>query len=155
MNVSLDKLKNFLEVANKVGYANAKARKAVSLRPASEDYHFEQDGLVYHDTYFGARDFIGEEIVYQENKPIWGMNYYGYIPDQKISEKTVYDFLRSALMQDSGDILPVRGPREYSEGESQYANQATGTLDRFSGEEHIIFNNELVYHCWYHGGAIE
>ncbi len=154
MKISSDELTSFLNAANKAGYANADAPKATSLRPASEDYHFEQGEFVYHDTYFGARDFIGEEIVYQANEPVWGANYYGYILDPNMPAKPLYDFLRFALMQEAAGILPIRGPREFSEDGSYYTNKVAGTLDRFSGEERILIDNKLVYRCWYHGGAI-
>ena len=155
MKISEVELENFLNAANKATYANKAAPKSASLRPSSEDYHFEQGDLIYHDTYFGTRDFLGEEVVYKTKKPVWGMNYYGYILSPDVSTKEVYEILRSALMQEYSDILPVRGPRNYAEGTSAYENQVDGNLDRFSGEERIYFKEELVYRCWYHGGNIE
>ena len=77
--IDLKQLADFLNEANKSTYANKDAPKASSSRLGSEDYHFEKDGLIYHDTYFGGRDFIGEEVVYKNNEPVWGLNYYGYI----------------------------------------------------------------------------
>ena len=154
MKISHRELADFLGVANKATYANKDAPKSTSLRPSSEDFHFEQGDLAYHDTYFGARDFIGGEIIYKTARPMWGANYYGYILNPTTPTEDVYSILRSALMQDS-DILPVRGPQEHIEGTSKYENQVDGTLDRFSGEERIYLENELVYRCWYHGGSIE
>lgn len=154
MQISHDELARFLNAANKATYANKEASKAVSLRPSSEDYHFEQGDLVYHDTYFGTRNFIGEEIVYKSGKPIWGMNYCGYVLNPDISTKDAYTILRPALMQKYDDILPVRGPKEYVLGNSKYTNKTEGTLDRFSGEENIYLNGKLIYRGWYHGGSI-
>lgn len=155
MKISNEELTGFLNAANKATYANKTAPKSASLRLSSEDYHFEQGDLVYHDTYFGARDFLGEEIVYKTKRPVWGMNYYGYISSPGVSTKEIYEILRSALMQEYSDILPVRGPRNYAEETSEYENQVEGKLDRFLGEERIYFKGELVYRCWYHGGSIE
>mgnify|MGYP001560167615 CR=1 FL=1 len=155
MKISSEELANFLSAANKATYANKDAPKSTSLRPSSDDYHFEQGDLVYHDTCFGARDFLGEEIVYKTGSPLWGMNYYGHILSPDVSAKDTYAILRSALMQEYGDILPVRGPREYVKGTSKYENQVEGTLDRFLGEEKIYSGEELIYCCWYHGGNIE
>ena len=118
MNVPDDELTIFLNAANKATYANKDAPKSASLRPLSNDYHFELGDLSYHDTYFGARDFIGEEIVYKATKSVWGMNYYGYVLNLGVPTKDVYTILRSALMQEYHDTLPVRGPREYVEGTS-------------------------------------
>jgi len=68
--MNIETLSKFLNEANKATYANKDAQKVVSSRLSSEDYHFEKDGLIYHDTYFGGRDFIGEEIVYEDRKPV-------------------------------------------------------------------------------------
>ncbi len=149
------RLAEFLEAANKATYANREAPKVESLRPASEDYHFEQGNLVYHDTYFGSRDFIGEEIIYEDGRPVWGMNYYGHVLKESISTQDAYAILRPALMQEYDDILPVRGPREYIEDNKRYINNVDGELDRFSGTEEIYIDNEVAYRCWYHGGLIQ
>ena len=39
------------------------------------------------------------------------MNYYGVIVSEQIDEKTLYGFLRDALMQECGDLIPIRGPQ--------------------------------------------
>jgi len=154
MEIDLKKLENFLREANKQTYANEIAPKAPSTRLKSVDYHFEKEDLAYHDTYFGPRDFIGSEIVYKENIPVWGMNYYGYILKSELPEKDVYDFLRQALIQRYTNVIPVRGPARYAINSWQYANATDGTLDRFSGTEIITLDGEEVYKCWYHGGLI-
>lgn len=152
--IDLTELASFLDEANKHTYADKDAKRAVSLRPASDDYHFEKGNLVYHDTYFGSRDFIGEEIVYKDNKPVWGMNYYGYVLNDDVSTEDATAILRPALMQEYDDILPVRGPSEYIVENSRYTNEVEGILGRFLGTEQIYLNEKLVYRCWYHGGFI-
>lgn len=155
MKIDAQKLTVFLNAANKETYANPTVEKSPSLRPASEDYHFEQGDLAYHDTYFGARDFVGEEIVYESNVPVWGMNYYGHVLKPEVSTADAYKILRPALMQEYNDIIPVRGPREYTEGIYTYKNNVEGNLEYFHGTEEIYLNKELIYRLWYHGGAIE
>lgn len=152
--IELDMLGQFLNEANKSTYANKDAPKATASRLKSEDYHFEKDGLTYHDTYFGGRDFIGEEVVYKDNLPVWGMNYYGYIFSETTSEKELYGFLRRALMQEYSDVIPVRGPGNYQDDDWEYSNSADGGLDRFTGVEEIYRAGVLVYRCNYHGGFI-
>ena len=100
MRIDLKQLANFLNEANKNTYANKDAPKASSSRLKSEDYHFEKDGLIYHDTYFGSRDFMGEEVVYKAYEPVWGLNYYGFILSETTNEKELYGFLRQALVQE-------------------------------------------------------
>lgn len=153
--IVLKQLADFLEQANKSTYANKDAPKASSTRLKSEDYHFEKDGLVYHDTYFGSRDFIGEEVVYESSEPVWGMNYYGYILSDKTDHKELYAFLRDALIQTYSDIIPVRGPKNHQKGDWEYTNTVEGELNRFTGTEEIYRAGILVYRCYYHGGFIE
>lgn len=156
MKIEIDilTLTRFLNDANKSTYANKNAPKAEASRLKSEDYHFEKDGLIYHDTYFGGRDFIGGEIVYKENIPVWGMNYYGYVLNPTISEKDVYDFLRKALMKEYSDIIPVRGPQSFADNEWCYTNSPVGDIGRFTGKEEISYKKEIVYRADYHGGFI-
>jgi hypothetical protein len=153
--VPLDVLANFLNDANKHTYANADAEKTVSSRLGSGDYHFEKDNLVYHDTYFGERSFIGEEIIYQDNKPMWGANYFGLMLDDDVDEKEVWIFLRKALMREYNNIIPLRGPKEFSENNWEYKFSAIGDLARFSGKEEIFYEGRLVYQLVIHGGFIE
>ena len=147
-------LAQFLRDANKATYANASAKKTASTRLESEDYHFEQGDLMYHDTYFGGRDFIGGEVVYEAQKPKWGMNYYGFVLEDALPEKEVYDFLRKALMKDVTGILPVRGPKQFSENGWMYTLSLDGDLSRFFGQEEISRSGTVVYRCFLHGGFI-
>lgn len=154
-DLPVDVLANFLSEANKQSYANKDALKVQSSRLNSEDYHCEKDDLMYHDTYFGSRDFIGEEIVYVESKPTWGANYYGFILKAEVGEKELYGFLRQALMAENKSLMPVRGLDGFSNGEWSYRFSAKGNLKRFSGQEEITLKGEVVYRCWIHGGYIE
>ena len=154
MVMHIEALGKFLNEANKATYANKNAPKVTPSRLKSEDYYFEKDGLAYHDTYFGGRDFIGEEIVYENEKPVWGANYFGFVLDEKVSEKEVYDFLRKALMQEYDDVIPVRGPSNFSVDDKEYHFLADGDLVNFSGKEEISFDGKVVYRCLIHGGMI-
>jgi len=148
------RLANFLNEANKNTYANASVEHAKSTHLNSEDYHFEQDDLIYHDTYFGSRDFFGSEVVYDVERPVWGANYYGYILDNEVGEKELYDFLREALMQEYDDVIPVRGPKEFAKGEWKYTFGVDGDLSNFIGTEKISYDRKVVYRMPIHGGFI-
>lgn len=152
--MTLEALATFLNEANKATYANKDAQKAPSSRPGSEDYHFEKDGLVYHDTYFGSRDFIGGEVVYEGGKVVWGANYFGFVLDEAVGEKDVYAFLREALMQEGGGVVPVRGPAHYKAGNKEYRFVVEGGLESFQGTEEILFDSRVVYRCHLHGGMV-
>ena len=154
-DLPIDVLDAFLREANSNTYANENVKKASPLRPGSNDYHFEKGDLTYHDTYFGATKFIGEEIVYKSGKPAWGMNYYGFTLNSEISEGLFDAILRPALMSGSGDNIPVRGPKEFINGEWKYTFNTEGDLANFTGLEEISKNGEVVCRLYCHGGFIE
>jgi len=154
-DLPIDVLDAFLREANLNTYANENVKKAFSLRPGSSDYHFEKGDLTYHDTYFGATKFIGEEVVYKSGKPAWGMNYYGFTVNNEISESLFDEILRPALMSGSGDNIPVRGPKEFINGEWKYTFNVNDDLANFTGIEEISKNNKVVCRLYCHGGFIE
>lgn len=100
----MDSLRYFLIEAKKQTYANENVEKQESSRNGSHDHEYSSNNMIYHDTYFGGTNFMGEEVVYEENDtPIWGMNYYGVTLDQTLSEEAVDKALRPALMQVGSD----------------------------------------------------
>lgn len=151
---SKNKIIKFLDKANKNTYANKEAQKVEPSRLKSEDYHFEEGELIYHDTYFGGRDFIGEEIIYEKEKPIWGANYFGFIIENKVNEKEVYNFLRKALMKKYSSKIPVRGPKKFSQSNWTYKSNIKGDVSRFVGKEEIFLKGKIIYCCFIHGGFI-
>lgn len=154
-DLPIDVLDAFLREANSNTYANENVKKASPLRPGSKDYHFEKGDLTYHDTYFGATKFIGEEIIYKNGKPAWGMNYYGFTLNNEISESLYDTILRPALMHGSDDNIPVRGPKEFINGEWKYTFNANGNLANFIGLEEISKKGKIVCRLYCHGGFIE
>jgi hypothetical protein len=152
--IDTDELVQFLGEANVNTYANKSAAKATASRLGSVDYHFEKGDLIFHDTYFGVRDFIGCEVIYKDRTAVWGMNYYGVIDRDETDEKTLYGFLRDALMQKQGDLIPVRGPQSFQAGEWRYTNTLNGGIDVFTGSEEIHEAGQLVYRAYYHGGFV-
>ncbi len=127
---------------------------AGSCRPASHDLGFQAGLFEYLDSYFGGTDFIGEEIVYEDHEPVWGMNYYGYIlkPD-KITAAEVGSLLKISLarMYAEGRFL---GGWRYHQDKWLYIDTSQGNLTRFSGREWIEQDGETVYELLYHGGLI-
>jgi hypothetical protein len=154
-DLPLDVLDSFLREANLHTYADKDVKRVTSLRPNSKDYHFEKDGLAYHDTYFGSTNFIGEEVVYQDSQPVWGMNYYGFTLNNEITESLFDAILRPALMSGSGGNIPVRGPKEFLNGEWKYTFNTDGDLANFTGLEEISKNGEIVCRLYCHGGFIK
>lgn len=155
-------LLQFLICAKKQTYANSNAEKQVASRLGSNDYQYTEiiDGkkMIYHDTYFGATKFIGEEVVYQDGDvPKWGMNYYGITLDDSLSEEAMDKALRPALMQVGNDtsVLPVRGPSQFENEGYVYTFRTEGTIENFTGIEEIYLGDKRIFclHC--HGGIIQ
>lgn len=111
-------IEDFLIEAKKQTYANENVEKVLSARKNSKDYEYKRDNMVYHDTYFGGTNFIGEEVVYVDDKTYWAMNYYGVTLDETLGEEAMDNALRPALMNVGvdKDIIPVRGPKEMING---------------------------------------
>lgn len=153
----MDNIRDFLISAKKNTYANESIEKKEASRRGSNDYEYSENGLTYHDTYFGGTKFMGCEVVYEnEETPIWGMNYYGVTLDNELSEEAIDKALRPALMQvGQSDILPVRGPKEYVNGEYKYTFDVNGSLEYFEGTETICKGKHKVYELKCHGGIIK
>ena len=153
----MQNLETFLIKAKKQTYANANIKKALSTRNQSKDYEYQDDNYLYHDTYFGTTNFIGEEVVYLDNQIYWAMNYYGKTLDDDYSEEAMDKALRPALMHvgESKNVLPVRGPKEYLNGEYKYTFQTKGDITNFEGVETIYKNNKKIYELKCHGGLIK
>lgn len=152
----MKELESFLIEAKKQTYANANVKRVTSSRLNSVDYEYKNDNMLYHDTYFGTTNFIGEEVVYQDNKVLWAMNYHGITIDDSLSESAMDNALRPALMLvGEDDIIPVRGPKEFVNGEYKYTFEVEGDLDNFQGIETIYKNNTKIYELRCSGGLIK
>ena len=127
---------------------------AVSCRPGSHDLRYAEGAWAYLDSYFGRQDFIGEEVVWFEDQPVWAMNYYGFILEPtKISPAEAGQVIKASLaeMYRQGRFL---GGFVYQYGDFRYEDTNTGDATRFTGLEKISHDGSLVYSLHYHGGLI-
>jgi hypothetical protein len=83
---SPEQLNAFIVQAKAVTYVGSGA-KSLSYRPGSHDLQFHEGAFSYLDSYFGGTDFIGQEVVYFNGKPVWVMNYYGRIPQSETASR--------------------------------------------------------------------
>ena len=151
-NGTMDKLQDFLVKAKQNTYANEKT-KEIKIKGGGKLLSFSEGGFHYQDKYFGTNPFSGEEIVLEDGKVIWVMNYYGKIL-VKLEPGKVYKFLKKALMKINKN-KPFRGPKKFSEGEFSYINNVDGDLTLFKGVEKIFLRKKKIYFCYYHGGSIK
>jgi hypothetical protein len=150
----LHELEAFIVRAKSKTYVGG-GQKLLSYRLGSKDLQFHDGDWVYHDSYFGNTDFIGQEVVYFRRKPVWAMNYYGYILklEQITAAKTIH-MIRCSLakMYEEGRFL---GAFEHVEDDLRYVDSNEGAVTRFHGKEQIYRNGQLVYELVYHGGLLQ
>ena len=147
--IEISELACFLVKAKKATYAN-KTNKVNSSRKESHDYSYQENKYTYLDSFFGAENFSGQEIVYKDGKPCWSMNYYGRV----IEENFNGDFLKEALLQ-VDEELPFRGPLFYQKGEYLYLLRIQGKIDFFQGVEEIYYQTYKVYEGFIQGGIVK
>ncbi len=147
------KLSQFLVKAKVATYASQGEVNEKVLDDGAKELTFESSDLFYRDRYYGSGPFMGEEIVWQGDKRVWGMNYFGRIHSDNVPKEEIYNFLKSAmrLVEES---RPFRGPVNFKEEKFEYVDRSDGDIRSFVGVERIFYDGEEVYRLDYHGGSI-
>lgn len=151
---NLTKLHTFIVRAKAATYVGSGAQGA-SSRPGSHDLHYSEDDWLYIDSYFGGTDFIGEESVFFEGKPVWAMNYYGYIlRPELLSAAEAGAMIKASLsrMYTEGRFL---GGFAHNEGDLTYTDTSEGDFSHFHGQEQIDRDGIKAYELVYHGGLVK
>lgn len=151
--MDLVKLHDFILAAKAHTYIGD-GEPVLSCRPASHDLAYQAGDYRYLDSYFGGADFIGEEIVYHHDVPVWGMNYYGVLlKPEVITAEEVGRMLKTSLslMYSEGRFL---GGWSHEHGALTYHDTSQGDLSCFSGREWIEKDDQVLYELVYHGGLI-
>lgn len=150
---TIDQLTAFIVRAKAVSYVGSGA-PAQASRPGSHDLQFREGDFAYLDSYFGGSDFIGEEVVYYQERPVWAMNYYGRIIEPTlITGAETGQVIKASLskMYLQGRFL---GGFEYTLADDTYTDTNTGDVQSFTGLEWIVRRKVKVYELVYHGGLI-
>jgi hypothetical protein len=146
-------LNAFIVRAKSVTYVG-NGQKAPSCRPGSHDLKFSEGDWSYLDSYYGGRDFIGEEVVYYKGKPIWAMNYYGRIlRSDLITPAQAGEVIKASLLKMYTEGLFLGG-FEHDHEEFTYTDTSEGQGSSFHGRESISWAGEMAYELIYHGGLI-
>ena len=146
-------LSKFLVKAKIATYASEGEANERVLEDGAKELTFESDGYNYRDRYYGFNPFVGEEIVWKDDKIVWSMNYFGKILSDVVSAKEVYKFLQSAMRQVKED-RPFRGPNNFKSGDFEYIDESIGEVHNFTGTEKILFKGQEIYRLNYHGGSM-
>ncbi len=151
---SLEKLNRFIVLAKAATYVGG-GKKAESSRKSSRDLAFQDGDFSYLDSYFGGTDFIGQEVVYENDEPVWAMNYYGRIlAPEKITSAEAGQIIKASLskLYEEGRFL---GGFTYAVGAFNYTDTNQGNPQSFTGQEWITRDGVKVYELVYHGGLIK
>jgi hypothetical protein len=147
-------LEAFIVAAKRATYVGS-GGPAESSRPGSHDLVFSDGAFAYRDSYFGGTDFVGQEVVWMNDVPVWAMNYYGYIlrPDL-IDSMRAGATIKAALqaLYREGRFL---GGFECSGPHGAYRDRSTGDVSHFRGHECIIVDGVEAYALDYSGGLIK
>ncbi|WP_084766829.1 DUF5680 domain-containing protein [Clostridium nigeriense] len=145
-------LTDFLVEAKKNTYASS-TKKEKPTRPNSKDYAYKKYNYYYHDSYLGNNKFIGEELVWKDEKIYWGMNYKGELLVDE-APNGFSNFLKKSL-QNVSEKSPFRGPKYFEDGAFTYKCTWEGCTDSFNGIESISHCGEEIYRLYFHGGRLK
>jgi len=147
--INLEGLKEFLCNARKNTYASDAAPIDNPRLLTSTQLEFQKGDYFYRDVYFlGDKKFIGQEIIYLDSKPIWGMNYIG-----DAIGKLETNFLKESLFK-LAEKCRLGGDCKYTKRELKYQDKGQGDLEEFSGNEEIFLEGKNIYKLNYQGGLI-
>lgn len=144
-------LSGFLVRAKRATYA-AGMQPVMPSRLASHDLPYSEGLWHYLDTYLGGLKFLGEEAVWYDNRPVWGMNYCGFTLVECMPEGFP-QFLKGALLHIPAEA-PYRGPAEWLAEPFVYRCQWEGQFHCFWGMEWIEWKGQKVYELRFHGGEV-
>ncbi|MBN1916140.1 hypothetical protein JW796_04085 [Candidatus Dojkabacteria bacterium] len=145
-------LQKFLYESTSEIYANPEVR-IIEEKDGSHTIVCINGSFTLHDNYFGGEPFGGREVIFENNKPVWMMVYYGSVTNRFKKLGSVYSFLKEALRNNTKN-MPYRGPKKYKKDEWLYKNELKGDMKSFIGEEKIFYKDKMVYSANYQGGLI-
>ncbi len=151
---SLGQLVTFIVQAKAATYVGGGA-KSLAHRPGAHDLEFRQGAYAYLDSYFGGTDFIGQEVVYYQERPVWAMNYYGRIlVPSRITAAEAGHVIKASLsaMYAEGRFL---GGFEHTVDGMTYTDTNQGDAASFAGVEWIVREGVRAYELVYHGGLLK
>jgi len=151
--LSTDVLHAFVVRAKAATYIGGGAR-SLSRRPSSHDLEYREGAFEYLDSYFGGSDFIGQEVVFFNSRPVWAMNYYGRILEPELINARETGQLLQESLSELYKQERFLGGFEYTTEAGAYVDTNEGGITSFVGKEWITRDNAKVYELVYHGGLI-
>ncbi len=149
-----EQLHAFIVRAKAATYVGSGAHSA-SSRPGSHDLHYSEGDWLYIDSYFGGTDFIGEEAVFLAGKPVWAMNYYGYILRPELITAAEAGMMIKASLSRMYSEDRFLGGFQHSQNNLTYTDTSQGDFSHFHGREWIERDGVMAYELLYHGGLVK
>lgn len=149
----MGELEAFILRAKATAYVGGGAFRP-SSRAGSHDIGYAEGNWRYLDSYYGGTDFLGQEVVWRIDTPLWAMNYYGRIlRPERIDAAIAGAVIKESLsaMYREGRFL---GGFERQVGRNRYIDASDGGADSFTGLERILVEDVEAYRLDYHGGLI-
>ncbi len=147
--INLKELKKFIVEARRNTYAGEGKRVDNPRLVGSIQMEYQKRDYLYRDIYFsGEKNFIGQEVIYQNNNPVWSMVYFGSTEPKEVS-----DFLKKSLSF-LAEECRFGEKCEFEKTPFRYEDKGEGALKRFNGEEKIFIKGKNVYELSYQGGLI-
>lgn len=151
--LNLQDLEKFIIEARINTFAGDAQLVSIPRLNTSKQLEYQKADYFYRDIYFtGSINFIGQEVIYKNNKVVWAMNYFGNTFDAK-NEKLATLFLKETLNKLSKDCRFGKNC-EFEKREFKYQGTGQGSLEKFSGSEQIFQKENLIYQLSYQGGII-
>lgn len=152
--VTMD-LQEFITHARKNTWAGGGGKKASARTGSEGQFVFEKEGYRYEDEYFGSRRFQGQEVVYLNGRPAWGMVYAGGVPEgMDVNPEEEFAFLKQALMAFT-DKARFPGKVQYEKDKRAYGCEFIGTMNLFLGREYVKLSGQITHEVFFTGGKID
>ncbi len=153
----LARLNGFLSRASKATYAGG-GGETESWRKGFKELEYRDDDWYYRDSYTGYLRSWGQEVVWFKDEPTWTCSYGGGMTknymETDFAEKT-FAFLKQVLSAgDKESVFQPRGPKEFRIGKWRYECAFDGDIRKFSGNEVISFDDQIVFTHQFFGGLI-
>ncbi|KQV63787.1 DUF5680 domain-containing protein [Rhizobium sp. Root1220] len=126
-----------------------------ACRRASHDIRYECGPWSYLDSYFGGTDFLGQEVVWKNDDPVWAMNYYGRILDQELIDGAIAGTVIQEALSALYRLGRFLGAFEYVVRQYRYVDNSNESVEGFVGIERIYVEAKEVYRLDYHGGLVK
>ena len=147
-------LQDFLLKCHQSGYATGNYNAWKKEEDGSTTIVFTEGSWRMQDNFLGGEPYGGREVVWYKNSPAWIMVYYGRVgKDYGKQREKIYRFLQHALRHPP-DMMPLRGPKSYTDDPLHYQNFWRGTIEQFQGSKKIYFGKKKVYDAHFLGGLV-